>query len=334
MLCTAGVFLCAEFPHNMKMEIISNSILLILSLVVVVRGARVVVRYAPALACMLGMSDFLASFLVIGVVSVFPELSIAVISGLREVPTLGLGTLYDSNVADLTLVLGIAALFAKKGLKIKSDFLKEDLILIAPLLVPVFLGLDGEFSRMDGWTLVTIGLVLFAFLYRKDQMSQLADDPRTCAAEPFKALALFFFGLAALVGGAYGIVFFAERIAGVLSLPEVLMGISFVTLGTLAPELTFSMKAAGEEKGELILGDILGIVITDITLVLGLMAAVRPFTFNPELVSLTGFAMIFGALISLNFVKSGSRLSKTEGVVLIMLYILFLVTTIAMHGNI
>lgn len=306
------------------MEFMLNSLLFILSLFVIIRGARLVVKHAPALALLLGLSGFLTSFLVIGVVSVFPELSIAVISGIQGIPTLGLGTLFGSNVADLTLVLGIAALFAKRGLKIKSDFLKDDLVLIAPLLAPVFLGLDGEFSRLDGSVLVTVGLLLFVFLYRKDKRTALDEKVSARGDDLYKSVSFFALGLAALIGGAYATVVLAGKIAGFLSLPEVLMGISFVTLGTLLPELSFSMKAAREEKGELILGDILGIVITDITLVLGLMALLSPFAFDPKLVSLTGFAMVFAAIISLNFMKSGRLLSKNEGVILILLYILFL----------
>ncbi len=306
------------------MEIAFSVILLILSLFLVVRGARLVVKHAPALALFFGMSEFLTGFLVIGVISVFPELSIAVISGLQGVPALGLGTLFGSNVADLTLVLGIAALFAHKGLKVRSDFLKDDLILISPLLLPVLLGLDGEFSQFDGSILITAGLLLFAFLYRRDKRTPWEDKVFPSAENFYKSAALFSAGLAVLIGGAYATVVFAGKISGFLALPEVLMGISFITLGTLLPELSFSIKAAQENKGELILGDILGIVITDITLVLGILAVLSPFTFAPQLVAITGFAMVFAAFISLNFMKSGRLLSKTEGVVLILLYVLFL----------
>lgn len=315
------------------METLFGALLLGLSLFMVALGARLVVRHAPVLATLLGMSGFLTGFLVIGVVSVFPELSIAVISGLQGIPSLGLGTLYGSNVADLTLVLGIAALFARKGLRIRSDFLKDDLILIAPLLLPVFLGVDGEFSRIDGGMLIAVGLLLFFFLYWKGRRTPLKAPAPAGGASLRKSVALFALGLAALVGGAYATVLFAGEVAGFLSLPEVLMGISFVTLGTLLPELTFSMKAARAEQGELVLGDILGIVITDITFVLGLMAMLSPFTFDPELVSLTGFAMVFAAMVSISFMKSGRLLSKTEGVVLILLYVFFIATAFTLEGG-
>lgn len=316
------------------MQIIFDFTLFVLSLLIVARGARLAVKYAPLLALSLGMSGFMASFLLIGVVSVFPELAIAVISGWQGVPTLGLGTIFGSNVADLTLVLGIAALFAGKGLAVKSDFLKDDLILIAPLLLPLVFGLDGEFSRLDGATLITAGLIVFFFLYQRNRRSSLGELSSLTNQKLLRAVFLFMLGLAALTGGAYATVIVAERISRLLLLPEVLIGISFITLGTLIPELTFSIKAAREKEGELVLGDILGIVITDITLVLGVMAFFSPFSFDPRLISVTGFAMVFAALISLNFMKSGRLLSKNEGVILVLLYIFFLAVVFSLHGGI
>ncbi len=314
------------------MQILLNSLFLLLALLAVARGARLIVKYAPPLAMLLGMSGFLTSFLVIGVISVFPEFAIALISSWKGVPTLGLGTLFGSNVADLTLVLGIAALFAGKGLAVKTDFLKDDLILIAPLILPVFLGIDGNFSRLDGILLITAGLLLFLFLYKRNRRHALREVKFSTGMEMLQTVLLFLLGLAALLGGAYATVIVANRISGLLVLPEVLIGISFVTLGTLIPELTFAIKAAREKEGELVLGDILGIVITDITLVLGAMAFFSPFSFDPKLISVTGFAMVFAAIISLNFMKSDKLLSKNEGVVLIFLYIIFLAAVFSSQG--
>lgn len=315
------------------MQIIFDSLLLILSLFVIVRGAHLVVKNAPPLALALGMSGFMASFLIIGVVSVFPELLISIISGVKGVPTLGLGTLFGSNVADLTLVLGIAALFAGKGLAVRSDFLKDDLILIAPLLLPIIFGLDGEFSRLDGTALITAGIIVFFFLYRRNRKIPAKETVLFSDRKLLHAVFFFALGLMALIGGAYATVTVAERISKLLLLPEVLIGISFITLGTLVPELTFSIKAARAKEGELVLGDILGIVITDITLVLGLMAFLSPFSFDPKLISVTGFAMVFAALVSLSFMKSGRLLSKNEGVILILLYIIFLSTVFSLQGG-
>jgi len=306
------------------MQTILSFLLLGLSLFLVARGARLIVKYTPPLALFLGMSGFLTSFFIIGIVSVFPEFLISIISGLEGVPTLGLGTLFGSNIADLTLVLGIAALFAQKGLAVRSDFLKDDLTFIAPLLLPVFLGLDGRFSQLDGAILITAGLLLFLFLYRRNKKRGPRRHNHGTNGELSRAVFLFAVGLATLVGGAYAAVVSAERISALLSLPEVLIGISFLTLGTLIPELSFSIRAAKAEEGELVFGDILGIVITDITLVLGAMALLSPFSFDPRILSVTGFSMIFAAMISLSFMKSGRLLSKNEGVILILLYIIFL----------
>ncbi len=315
------------------MQIFTDIFTLALALFAVARGAGLIIKYMPPLALLFGLSGFLTSFLIVGVISVFPELSISIISAIKGVPALGLGTIFGSNVADLTLVLGIAALFAGKGLRVRSNFLKDDLILIAPLLLPIALGIDGEFSRMDGATLITAGLIVFFFLYQRNKKEHFKDVGHLRGMELLKAFSFFVFGLGALIGGAYTTVIFAERISNFLLLPEVLMGISFVTFGTLIPELIFSIKAARAKEGELVLGDILGIVITDITLVLGVMSFLSPFSFDSKLISFAGFAMVFAALVSLSFMKSGRILSKNEGVILVFLYIIFLSMAFSLEGG-
>lgn len=316
------------------MQLFTDISTLALALFAVGRGAGLVVRHTPPLALLLGLSGFLTSFLIIGVISVFPELAISIISGIKGVPTLGLGTILGSNVADLTLVLGIAALFAGRGLVVKSNFLKDDLILIAPLLLPIALGIDGNFSRLDGAALITAGLIVFFFLYQRNKKEHFKETTHLRGMELLKTFSLFVFGLGALIGGAYTTVVMAEKISSFLVMPEVLVGISFVTFGTLVPELLFSIKAARAKEGELVLGDILGIVITDVTLVLGVMAFLSPFSFDPKLTSFTGFAMVFAALTSLSFMKSGKLLSKNEGVILVFLYIIFLSLAFSLEGGV
>lgn len=313
-------------------QLILNTLLFAGSLLIVVQGSRIAIRHATPLARSFRLSDFAISFLVIGTLSVFPETTISVISAFENVPSLGLGLLFGSNVADLTLVFGIAALFTKQGMTVKSDFLKKDFIFIAPLLIPILLGADGFFSRFDGAVLILGGIMCFGLLYTIGHRPAFEPDLAP-NHHVLKHVTLFVVGVAALLASAYSTVFFAERIALLLHIPDVLIGLSLITLGTTLPELSFAINAAKAQKSELILGDILGVVIADATIVLGLVVLLNPFTFDQRLIFVTGFAMVLAAIISLNFMRSGRTLGKREGVSLILLYIFFLSVEFSLQGG-
>lgn len=320
------------FILEIMQQLILNTILFAASLLIVVQGSRLVIRHATPIARSLHLSGFMTSFLVIGVLSVFPEATISIISTFENVPTLGLGLIFGSNVADLTLVFGIAALFTTRGLTVRSDFLKKDFIFILPLLIPIILGFDGFFSRFDGILLILGGIACFRALYAIGHHPSFGPEAAP-NHHTLKHLFLFTTGIIMLLGAAYSTVVFAERIALLLHVSEVLIGLSLITLGTTLPELSFSINAAKTQHGELVLGDILGIVITDATVVLGLMALLNPYGFDRRLIFVTGFAMVLAAIISLNFMRSGRTLGKREGVSLILLYIFFLSVEFSLQGG-
>jgi cation:H+ antiporter len=312
-------------------QLILYSILFVISLFVVVRGIHLIIQHATPVARFLRLSEFVTVFLVIGVLSVFPEATISIISALKGIPTLGMGTIFGSNVADLTLVFGVATFFTARGMTIKSDFLKKDLVFILPLLLPIVLGIDGRYSRLDGALLILGGFICFFILYQMGHRPTFG--PAEINHDVTKHVILFLVGVVALIGAAYATVVLSERIAGILNIPEVLIGLSLITLGTTLPELSFAVNASRTKKSELILGDVLGIVITDATVVLGLMALIAPYSFDRRLIFVTGFAMVLAAVISLGFMKSRTILTKREGVILILLYILFLTVEFSLQGG-
>jgi cation:H+ antiporter len=98
-----------------------------------------------------------------------------------------------------------------------------------------------------------------------------------------------------------------------------------VGIGSCLPELIFSLKAVRTKHDELALGDILGTVIIDATIILGIMALINPFNFNPIIIHSTGIILFLSGILVVLFLKSGKILSKKEGIILLIFYILSLV---------
>ncbi len=100
--------------------IVINLALFLAFLILLIKCAGYAIKYSSRLAKALHFPEFIVSFFIIALISVLPEATISVISAFNGQPELGLGTLLGSNVADLTLVFGIVALFSSKGIKVKS----------------------------------------------------------------------------------------------------------------------------------------------------------------------------------------------------------------------
>ncbi len=299
-------------------------ILFLLFLAIAIKGADYSIKHSTKIAQILKFPEFIVSFFIIAIISVLPEAVISIISAFNGNPELGLGTLLGSNVADLTLVFGIVALFSKTGIKVKSKILQNNMFYLILLLFPLILGLDGKFSRIDGAVLVLLGIIFFVKIYNQSHKfsKKLYKEKKS---NILKEIIFLITSLALLLVGAYFTVEYATSFAEKTKLPQVIIGITMIAFGTCLPELIFSIKAVKKNHDELALGDILGTVITDATIILGLVALISPFNYSVYNIYTLGGAMFLAGLFVVIFMRSDKTIKKGEGVILILAYILFVI---------
>jgi len=309
-----------------------NLILFLFSLFILIKSAEYTVRFASRIARVFRISEFIVSFFLISIISCFPEATVSIISSFNGVPEFGLGALLGSNVADLCLVFGLVAVFSKNGITVKSAILKNNLLYLFLLLVPIILGLDGHFSRADGILLVLCGAAFFVTLSFQSRMFTKkfnhAKNHRW-----IMNLFLLILCLAFLIASAYFTVDFGVLLANELQIPAVLIALTLVSIGTCMPELVFSLKAVRSGHDGLALGDLLGTVIIDATIIIGILALISPFNFNPNIIYFTGLTMFFASGLVILFIKSEKVLSRKEGVYLLIVYVLSLIMEFVInHG--
>src|SRR3989344_2824158 len=302
--------------------IIVNLALFMVFLYVLIHSSEYSIRYSSRLAKSLKFPEFIVSFFIIALISVLPEATISIISAFRGEPELGLGTLLGSNIADLTLVFGIVALFSSGGIKVKSKILSNNFFYLVLLLFPILLGFDGRLSRIDGLILILLGLTFFAKIYI-DSKSFRKKFNSTKKERFLKSLIFLILSFSVLLFSAFLTVKFAVDFAQDAKLPAIIVGVTILAIGTCIPELIFSIKSVIKNHDELALGDILGTVITDATIVLGLVALISPFSYNPYNLYVTGTAMFLAGVFVTLFMKSDKSINKREGIFLILFYILF-----------
>ncbi|MBS3176258.1 calcium/sodium antiporter [Candidatus Woesearchaeota archaeon] len=299
-------------------------ILFLISCLVLVISGGYLVKLIVKIASYLKLSEFVVAFIIMAFSTSVPELFVGINSAISGNPALSLGNVIGSNIADLTLVIGVAALLGR-GIKLKNPRIKKDslfmfLIALVPIALMIF---DTTLSRIDGVILTSIFIIYMWHLIkeRKELNEQFVESNR-------KGIALnilfFILCLGALFLSAHFVVKYAVQLAVELLLPAILIGLFFVAIGTSLPELVFETRAVLARKGDLAVGDAMGSVVCNSTLVLGITAMISPIT-NSFLIFLTSaIFMVAVTFLFMMFVRSKKGLSVTESAILIMLYITFI----------
>lgn len=297
-----------------------NLFLLAFSLILVIKGADLSVKYASNLAQAFRLPKYAVGFLVVAVISILPETFIALNSSLQGIPSFGLGVLLGSNVADLTLIFAIVIFSTASGVSVGSRILQNNKWYPLLLAIPIFVGLDGYYSRVEGLTLIVSGLFFYYWVFKSNHRDTVSILPHSPGYRNFFYLVL---GMAVLLLGSVLTVKYGVTFAESIGVSPVLVGMLIVGLGTTLPELLFSLRAIKQQREDLALGDILGTVISDATIVVGILALINPFFFPQKIIYVTALFMVVASLILFAFMRSGRVLTQKEGLFLLLYYIVF-----------
>ncbi len=259
-------------------------------------------------------------FIIVAVISILPETLIGLNAAIGGNPSFGLGTLFGSNVADLTLVFAIIIFVSRRNLKVEGKILKNHGIYPFLLLLPLILGLDGFFSRTDGMALILMGII-FYFIALKDGIDN--SMPFHNGIGRYKHFLNMLLSMSILLLGAHFTVTSATDIANQIGVNPILVGMLVVGLGTTIPELFFSLKCVEKKDDSLAVGDLLGTVLADATIVVGILALVSPFAFPLKIIYITGVFMVIASVLLFVFMRSRLSISKKEAYMLCLFWAVF-----------
>lgn len=293
--------------------------------IILVLSGTLLVKTLSKIAVFLRLSEFVIGFIIMAFATSLPELFVGISSALAKKPALSLGTVIGSNIADLTFVIGIAVILAR-GIKTKKDVNKDSIRMFLIMLVPLVLMLIGNnLSRIDGAILVLIfGYYSWRVLIKRKRFKkELEDHVKRWGV--ILSTVLFLFSLVLLFLSARYVVEYATILSIELALPVILIGLFLIAIGTSLPELVFETSAVLSGHPELALGDLIGSVIVNSTLVLGVTALIYPITSNFMVFFSSAIFMITVGFLFVTFAYSSSKLDWREGASLIMLYAFFII---------
>lgn len=311
-------------------------IIFILSCLVLVRAGAWVVRSLTRIAQFLGWREFVVASILMAFTTSLPEIFIGLTSAIHQTPELSVGNIIGSNIIILTLVVGIAAIVAN-GLKLEGKILQRSAIYATFIaFLPLILIVDGGLSRFDG-VILLFGLLFYFYrlFSQEERFTKKFSDHFKRDWVNFKGfvkdLGVFLTAVVVLLLSAEGIVYSATGLANQFDLPLIILGIFLVAFGTSIPEIVFGVRSIIMGHNEMIVGDALGSIVVNSSLVLGLVAFISPFELSVPSVYLTGVVFTIIAVFSfLVFSRTGQEIDKKEALLLIEIYVLFVLVEILM----
>ena len=327
-------------------DLMFSSGLILLGMVGLVIGGEWLVRGASNLAVAARISPLVIGITLVSFGTSAPELAVTVQAAYAGSSQLAVGNLVGSNIANVLLILGAAALVAP--LSVHSRIVKVDVPMSCAAAVGLWLlAQDGGLSRLDGLLLFAILVVYLVWSVRQGRGEDnrirqqlvdalMADDRGPSAAAVaevgqgagtlIRQGLLVIGGLILLVAAARLMVTGASEIARGLGVSELVIGLTVVALGTSLPELVASALASLRGQGDIAVGNVVGSNLFNILAVLGIGAMVAPggIPVSTEVLQQDLPIMIAATFVCLPIFFTDARVSRIEGLLLLGYYIAYI----------
>ncbi len=299
-------------------------------LVLLVLGSETVLRGGVGLSRAIGLSPLVIGLLVVAAGTSAPELIVSVEAAYRQAPDLALGNVIGSNIVNILLILGIGALIRPLPSSPRV-VIRDGGALMAASVVLVVLMQGGRITQAEGWTLLCgfCVYVVIAFFtdWRRNavlSVSEVRAQERMKTDMPVTGALLFLlFGLACLYFGAKFVIDGSLAVADAYRVPQGLIGLTLVALGTSLPELATTTMAAARGATGIVIGTLIGSNIFNILLVLGITASIHPLSVDPVLAHVDAFVMLAAAAVLVPLLVSGWKLSRARGFLLLIGYVAY-----------
>lgn len=298
-----------------------------------IAGGEALVRGAGTLASKAGISPLVIGLVVVSAATSAPELAVSIGAVLNGEPDLAVGNVIGSNIANILLILGVAAMLSP--LVIKRQLIRFDIpIMLALSVLVLVVSLDGVLSFLDGLLLfgvVTLHSVASVVIGKREirntEQSVHTEALNTKPVPLWLAILLVFAGIGILVGGSQLLVVGAVNIATALGVSSLVIGLTVVAIGTSLPELATSVVAIRKGETDMAVGNIVGSNLFNIGLVLGIPAMIfgEGIPIAKAVIAIDLPLMLAAALALLPIAFTGFVVARWEGAVFFALYVSYTV---------
>jgi len=295
--------------------------LFVLGIIILVKSSNEAVSRSVHVSKITGISHMAIGFIILAVGTSIPELTVSIISSLEGATPLALGTLIGSSISDMILIFGISALIFTIKLT-KKDVQVTETLLLSSIIVFFILITKGV-----SFNLALFNILLFcsfAYILVKEKYKfNGSEKPAIPTLELLKHAAVLIISIVLIIISAKIIVDSSIDMSRFFGVSETIIGLLVVGVGSTLPELAVSITAIKKGKEKIAVGTVIGSVMVNIGLILGIVGIISPFTINfIEVLSLLSLLAIIGFFL---FLVSRGKFGRAEGLLLITIYIIFII---------
>ena len=306
------------------MELATNISLLLLGISILVWGANKFVDHASVIAKHMGISDLVIGLTLIAFGTSAPEIFVGISSIINQNEEIALGTAIGSNISNIALIFGVSCLYLTGPSKTQLwNFVPFGLSVILLGLTLV----DGKISFNESMGFVGILMIFMFVLFKTDG---LAEEDSEDSSEFGHSLFVSLIGLVALIAGANIAVIYAENTALLLGVPQLIIGLTIIALGTSLPELAATIVALRKGKHQMVVGNIIGSNVFNLVFIIpmiGFFGSVElsPMVMQRDFYILLALSMVFILLaVILTKLQFRKNIFSISGVLLIASYVLYI----------
>jgi cation:H+ antiporter len=309
-----------------------NILFLLAGIALLTCGGEVLIRGSLAAAKRLGVSPLLSGLVIVGFGTSAPELVVSVNASIEGRPDIAIGNVVGSNIGNILLVLGICAVITP--LAVKPLVLRRDAatVVAASILFVILVG-GSALGRTDAaiFLVTLVSYLVWAYWSERSHAAPSgelyqaeAEELSTAPKSVLWTIIAVVLGLLLLIGGSQVMLIGAIGIAEHFNVPEAVIGLTLVAIGTSLPELSISVIAAIRRHADVAVGNILGSNIFNLLGILGVSSFIQPLPVHARILQFDQWVMLGTSLLLFLFLYTGSRLSRLEGGILLGGYCIYI----------
>ncbi len=301
-----------------------------LGMIMLIRGGNWTIDSAIHIASLLGISPLIVGFTIVAFGTSLPELIVSVNANMHGAPGIAIGNVLGSNVANILLVVGSTAFFTTI-IAIPRTLIRDLMMMMAATILLLFLLQGEEITTLVGFGLVAI---LLAYVFWQYLLAKRGEIPvEEMEESPFsstgKALSFLVTGLVFIALGAEFLVRGAQTSAEILGVPDAVIGLSVIAIGTSLPELSTCLIAAARKQTDLLLGNIIGSNVFNIMMIIGVTSAVKPIDLSlvaPQLASIDIWVTLSVSLLFTLLLLFYQKITRFVGILFLSAYVTYIIS--------
>ena len=302
-----------------------NVFILIFGFILLIKGSDFFVSSASDIAKKFKIPPIIIGLTVVAMGTSAPELSVSVTSSLAGLNDMSIANVVGSNIFNILIALGVSSMFGK----LKINNYKDIWMLLGTCLGLLLMAINRSLGMLNGIILLIAFTMYILSLIKqaKDNKANKEESEDEKQRNIFITVVLGILGAIAIVIGGNMVVNSASEIALKLGMSENLVGLTIVALGTSLPEFVTSVMATKKGELEIAIGNIIGSNIFNILLILGVASLISPMAISVVAICDVMF-MVFTVALFIFLTVKEKELNKKNGILLIMMYIVYLIITI------